>query len=216
MAKTKVLIAENTDIALFGLLAILNNSRSIEVLNTAATLEEMIQMYEKQQPDLCLISSSLEDLNLHTFMQKLLAKDEEAKVVVLTDNIDIHYLNQALKAGVVGCLLKNIERQNLKDLILSAAAGEKVFSSSISRLMTKLYADQAHKNSKKKPFDLITKRETEVLQMIVKGHTSQEIAGMLYISPRTVETHRSNLLQKLNIRNTAGLVRYALKEGNFS
>lgn len=215
MAKTTVLIAESTDITLSGLLAILNNSRSIEVIDTAATSDEAVRLYAKQRPDLCLLSSGLKDLNIHTFMQEILAKDEDARVVFLTDEIDINYLNQVLKAGVAGCLLKNIKKQKLKDSLASAAAGERVFSSSISSLMTDLYADLTHNNSKKKPFDRITKRESEVLQMIVKGHTSHEIAKILYISPRTVETHRSNLLQKLNIKNTAGLVRYALEEGNF-
>jgi len=216
MSKTKILIAESADIPLFGLLAILNNCRSMEVLDTAATSDEAVKLYAKRLPDLCLVSSGLKGLNIHTFMQKLLAEDENAKVVLLTDEIDINYLNQALKAGVSGCLLKNIKKQKLRDLLISAAAGERVFSSSISNLMTDLYADLAHKNSRKKPFDVITKRENEVLQMIVKGHTSHEIAKILYISPRTVETHRSNLLQKLNIKNTAGLVRFALEEGNFS
>lgn len=215
MAKTTVLIAESTDIILSGLLTILNNSHSIEVVDTAATSDEAVRLYAKQRPDLCLLSSGLKDLNIHMFMQKILAKDDDARVVLLTDEIDINYLNQALQAGVAGCLLKNIKKQKLRDSLVSAAAGERVFSSSISSLMTDLYADLKHNNSSKKPIDQITKRESEVLQMIVKGHTSHEIAKILYISPRTVETHRSNLLQKLNIKNTASLVRYALEEGNF-
>ena len=216
MAKTRVLIAESSDIVLLGLLAILNSSRSIDVVDTASDLSEGIKLYAKHAPDLCLISDSFKDLNIHEFMQNLYKHDDKAKVVLLTDSLDINYLNQALKAGITGCLLKSIDKKKLKQSLISVAEGEKVFSDAISNLMTDRYADLAQNKTGQSSFDKITKREREILQMIVDGYTSQEIAKQLYISPRTVETHRSNLLQKLQMKNTAALVRYALEKGPFS
>jgi DNA-binding NarL/FixJ family response regulator len=216
MAKTRVLIAESSDITLLGLLAILNSSRSIEVVDTAADMAEGIKLFAKHAPDLCLISDSFRNLNIHDFMQNLYKYDDNAKVVLLTDSLDINYLNQALKAGITGCLLKSIDKKNLKQSLISAAEGEKVFSDAISNLMTDRYADLAQNKTGQKSLDKITKREGEILQMIIDGYTSQEIAKELYISPRTVETHRSNLLQKLKMKNTAALVRFALEKGPFS
>lgn len=216
MAKARVLIAESSDIALLGLLSILNSSRSIEVVDTAADMSEGIKLFAKHTPDLCLISDSVKDLNIHEFMRNLYKHDGNAKVVLLTDSLDINYLNQALKAGITGCLLKSIDKKKLKQALISVAEGEKVFSDAISNLMTDRYADLAQNKTVQTSFDKITKRESEILQMIVDGYTSQEIAKKLYISPRTVETHRSNLLQKLKMKNTAALVRYALENGPFS
>lgn len=216
MAKVRVLIAENTDIALTGILSILSGYRTIEVTDSASTSAEALKLYKSGTPDVCLLSNSLPDLDIHHFMLKVSDIDENASVILMADKIDINHLNAALKAGINGCILKNIEKKKLRDFILEAAEGEKVFSTEISTLMRDRYADLAQNKPVSKPFSQITKRESEVLQLIVDGYTSQEIAKLLYISPRTVETHRSNLMQKLKIKNTAALVRFALEEGPFS
>jgi DNA-binding NarL/FixJ family response regulator len=216
MAKVRVLVAENTDIALTGILSILSGYRTIEVTDTASTSAETLKLYKSGTPDICLVSNSLPDLDIHHFMMKISDIDEKASVILMADKIGINHLNAALKAGINGCILKNIEKKKLRDFILEAATGEKVFSNEISTLMRDRYADLAQNKPVAKPFSQITKRESEVLQLIVDGYTSQEIAKLLYISPRTVETHRSNLMQKLKIKNTAALVRFALEEGPFS
>lgn len=213
MDKIRVIVADATDIARIGVVTILNEYRSLEVVSTAITADEVCCKYEKLRPDVCLISSNINDLNLHQIMSRLRQVDKSPAVIVLTYSADLTHLNQALKAGVSGYLLKSIGKTELKNAVLSAAKGEKVFSNPVTKLMTNRYADLAQK---REPIDidLITKREREVLQLIVDGYTSQEIAKLLYISPRTVETHRSNLLHKLNIKNTAALVKYAMEEGS--
>jgi DNA-binding NarL/FixJ family response regulator len=216
MPKVRVLIAESTDITRFGIIGILKEDNSIEVADTAHTAPQAEKLYKSGKPDLCLVSNSLNELNIPVFMKNLLSIDKSAKVVILTDNADISNLNAALEAGVSGCLLKNIEKEELKNSIHQAVQGKKVFSQAFNSLMSNRYADLAQNKSDSTLLDQITKRETEVLQLIVDGYTSQEIAKILYISPRTVETHRSNLMQKLNIKNTAALVRFALEEGTFS
>ncbi|MEX1062305.1 MAG: response regulator transcription factor [Balneolaceae bacterium] len=216
MAKVRVLIAESSDIALSGILTILNGSRTIDIAETAQSAPEALRLYVKIQPDICLISNTLKNLNISEFMQKIFSTNNEARVIILTDSINVTLLNQALKAGVSGCLSKSIDKKKFREAIQSAAQGEKVFSDSVSSLMTERYARITQNRSGQKTLEQITKREAEILQLIVDGYTSQEIAKLLFISPRTVETHRSNLLQKLKIKNTAGLVRYALQEGHLS
>jgi len=215
MAQIRVLVAESSDITLTGILTILSGSPSIKVTGTARTAPDVLRLQSLESYDLLLLSNTLKDLHLNDFMQKLQKKERPPRVILLVNTIDIIRLNQALKAGVNGCLTKNIGKKEFRNALVSAASGERVFSETIVNLMSGRYADLARSRRRGK-LEQITKREAEVLQLIVEGHTSQEIANILYISPRTVETHRSNLLQKLDIKNTAGLVKYALEQGHFS
>jgi DNA-binding NarL/FixJ family response regulator len=148
-------------------------------------------------------------------MQKLKAINNGARVVVLTNSTEISHLNQSLKTGVKGYLTKTISESELIEAVNSVANGKQAFGKSISQLMIGKYADLA-KNGSNTNRRQITKREREVLKLIVDGYTSSEIAKLLFISPRTVETHRSNLMNKLEIKNTAALVRYALEDADLS
>ncbi len=209
MNKIKVLIAENFDIYRHGLRSILSDSTSISDVKETKSAKELIQEFKSHSDAVCIISSNLEGSNIHDLMQRLEKITPSPKVVILTYSTDVNHLNQSLKAGVKGYLMKNCSSDELKSAVSEVAKGEKAFSKSISQIMADRYADEAKKPSGGKK---LTKRESEVLKLIVEGHTSPEIAKMLFISPRTVETHRSNLMNKLKIKNTAALVRYALEK----
>lgn len=215
MAEIRVLIAESSDITLSGILAILQGYPAIAVTGTARTASDALRIHARESCDLLLLSDTLKDLRLDDFMQKLQRTGSRTRVILLVDSISIIRLNQALKAGVSGCLTKTIKKRELQNALIASASGERVFSESVASLMSGRYADLARSRRRGK-LEQITRREAEVLQLIVDGYTSQEIANILYISPRTVETHRSNLLQKLNIKNTAGLVKFALEQGRFT
>lgn len=210
MKKIKVLIAENFDVYRHGLRGILSSDSSINVVQAVKTAKELIREFKKQPDSVCIISSNIEGSNIHDLMLRLEKIHSPPKVIVLTNSTDVSHLNQSLKAGVNGYLTKNCSVRELKSAVISVANGEKAFSKSVSQMMADKYADQAKKSTTagKK----LTKRETEVLKLIVEGHTSPEIAKMLFISPRTVETHRANLMNKLKLKNTAALVRYALEK----
>ena len=136
---------------------------------------------------------------------------DEPRVIVLTHSTELTHLNQSLKAGVKGYLTKNASSNELIDSIIEVGEGRQAFGKSASQLMIGKYADSA-KRSPSKGKKLITKREREIVKLIVQGYTSAEIANLLFISTRTVETHRSNLMNKLELKNTAALVRYAMEE----
>lgn len=215
MAKYRVLIADEKDIDLIGIQKILSNLKTLEVVATTSNASDACNQYGKRKADLLIVSSGLPDMNIREIMNHVTQKDKDAKVIVLSDSTDITHLNQALKAGITGYLVKSITKKELQNAVRDAMDGKKVFSPAISKLMSKKYADLAHRQSSDvQSAEPITNREREVLQLIVDGYTTAEIAQLLFISPRTVDTHRANLLRKLDKKNTAGLVRYALEKGH--
>lgn len=211
MGHTKIIIAENQDIYRSGLISILQNRCEFKIADSVKSGSDLIKSYRNNPESVCIISSSLSDSNIHELMKELHKINQYAQAIVITQSNEISHLHQSLKAGVMGYLTKNGSENELSAIIKSVADGNQAFGKSISDLMVGKYADIAQRG---KPISKnnITKREREVLKLIVEGYTSAEIAKRLYISVRTVETHRSNLMSKLEIKNTAALVRYALEE----
>ncbi|MEX0904958.1 MAG: response regulator transcription factor [Balneolaceae bacterium] len=215
MSSIPVLIAESFDIFDLGVQKILHETPNLIHAGTAKTGKELVKQYRKVPYAVCLISSNMADLNIHEVMQSLRKIQAAPSAIVLTNSADLSHLNQSLKAGVKGYLTKNTPAGELIEAISAVASGEQFFGSFISQLMADKYVDITQKK-KPSPRVHITKREKEILNFILDGYTSPEIAKRLYISPRTVETHRSNLMNKLGVKNTAALVRLALEEGEFS
>lgn len=211
MGHTKIIIAENQDIYRSGLIAVLQDQNDFKIADCVKSGADLIKSYQKNPKSVCIISSSLPDSNIHELMKELQKINPAAQTIVITQSSEISHLHQSLKAGVMGYLTKNGSENELSDIIKSVSNGKQAFGKTISELMAGKYAAIAQRSksiSKKN----ITKREREVLTFIVEGYTSAEIAKRLYISARTVETHRSNLMSKLEIKNTAALVRFALEE----
>lgn len=213
MGKIRILIADGTDIVKYGVKAILEEENNFEIVGISGNGKKACKLFSAHEPDVCIISSNISDLNIHELMEKFRKFRKNPRVLILTNSTDFLHLNQALKAGVTGYVVKSTSGNELIKAVKSVARGEQAFSTSVSKMITKRYTDITQKKDDQKPAQLITKREREILRLIVDGYTSSEIAKILFISPRTVETHRSNLMQKLNIKNTAGLVRYALEKG---
>ncbi len=208
-----IIISEVFDIYRAGLSAVLNEYANFRVVDSVKTAKDLLKAYKKNPKAICLVSSSLPDSNIHDLMKELKKINPYARAIILTHSTDLAHLNQSLKAGFNGYLTKNVTVDELTDVILTVESGEQGFSKSIAQPMIDKYADitrrgvlQGKKN--------ITKREKEIMKLIVEGHTSAEIAKKLYISSRTVETHRSNLMNKLELKNTADLVRFAMEEQN--
>ncbi|MEX2436495.1 MAG: response regulator transcription factor [Balneolaceae bacterium] len=215
MKSISILLADSLDIFRKGLESIVSENKELKLLGSAVSGKSLIKKFRKHPEAICIISSTIADLNIYEIMQKLKAINNGARVIVLTNSTEISYLNQSLKTGVKGYLTKTISESELIEAVNSVANGKQAFGKSISQLMIGKYADLA-KNGSNTNRRQITKREREVLKLIVDGYTSSEIAKLLFISPRTVETHRSNLMNKLEIKNTAALVRYALEDADLS
>ncbi|NGP77308.1 response regulator transcription factor [Balneolaceae bacterium YR4-1] len=206
MAKIKVLIADDHEILRFGISTFLNSAENIDVVGEASSGDECIELFKEKNPDVCVLDISMPGKNGIETTKAIREIDPNVKVLILSMHIDKAILDQVLEAGINGYLLKDTEKTELLHGIESIAKGQQVFSDPIQKLITKSYL-----NGGRTPHDSITSRELEVLQLIVEGYSSKLIADKLNISPRTVDTHRGNIMQKLNIPNAAGLVRYAME-----
>lgn len=211
MAKIKVIIADDHEILRYGISTFLKSIKDVEVVGEASTGEECLDLFKKEQPDVTILDISMPDKDGIETTQAIREINPEARILILSMHIDKNILQQVLEAGIDGYLIKNTEKSDLLQGIRSIAKGQQVFSDSISRLITSTFIKRGNGNSPDPDKKNITRREREVLELIVQGYTSQAIAEELFISPRTVDTHRSNIMQKLEINNTAGLVRYALE-----
>ncbi|MDZ7695080.1 MAG: response regulator transcription factor [Balneolaceae bacterium] len=215
MQTINVLVADDHDILRFGVVKYLSSADDINVVGEASTGDQCIDLFKEHHPELCILDISMPEKDGIETAIELREIDSEVKIMILSMHINKEILDKVLEADINGYLLKNTEKADLLQAVRSIMKGQQVFSEPISKLLTSSYLDQSKKRSEpqaKKMDDInITKREREILTLIVEGLTSQEIAEKLYISPRTVDTHRFNLMQKLDIKNTAGLVRFALQ-----
>lgn len=210
MASISVLIADDHEIVRFGISTFLSSSEDIEIVGEASTGEECIKLFQQTHPDICILDIDMPDKDGIETAKEIREFEEETKILILSMHINKNILRDVLEANVNGYLLKNTEKSDLLHGIRAIVKGQQVFSDPISDLMKESFLN---KNDKSGSYDhhQITDREQEILQLIVDGLTSKQIAEKLYISPRTVDTHRANLMEKLELNNIAELVRYAIK-----
>lgn len=215
MKSITVYIADVSEILRSGITNLLIQSAQISNISSFSDAESLINSYHSHPDAVCIISSNLSDMNLKEIMERLKKINKHAKVIVITGSATITNVNLALDLGVKGYITRLASARELTETVLNVWNEKQSFSRSVSDTIVGFYAD-THKQGSPPEIQHITSREQEILEYIVEGLTSSEIADLLCISPRTVETHRSNLMQKLDIKNTAGLVRYALQaRGNF-
>jgi two-component system nitrate/nitrite response regulator NarL len=162
-------------------------------------------MYSTLKPDLVIMDISMPGMNGIEATRVIKEKDPDARILILTMHDNQEYLNQIIRSGAKGFILKNTDKEELLDAVRTVASGDNFFSKDISKLIIDAYKEVP-----------LTKREIEILKLIASGYSNQEIANILYISYNTVDTHRKNIMHKLSIKNTAGLVRYAIEKGLIS
>lgn len=213
MNKIRVMVVDDHDIVRYGICSVLKSSPDIEVVGEASNGVQAVDQFNDLLPDVVLLDISMPEMNGIETTRTIVRNHSNARVLILTMHLNEEYLNQVLSAGASGYILKNTEIGEMLNAIRTVAQGRQIFSAPISTLMTEKYVRSAQYNQDSKDSDnpSLTKRETEILQKIADGKTSQEIAEILFISPRTVDTHRANLIQKLGVKNSAGLVRYAIE-----
>jgi DNA-binding NarL/FixJ family response regulator len=207
--KIRVLVADDHEIVRYGICSSLRDSKLVKVVAQASDGETAIKEYKQHQPDVAVIDISMPDQDGIATTKAILEIDPDANILILTMYAEEEYINRGLAAGALGYVLKNTDRDTLICAIQNVAKGQTFFSTDVSNVLAQKYA-RIKRGEEQSESDL-TARETEILKWISEGHTSQQIADQLHISPRTVDTHRSNLMQKLNVKNTAALVRYAIK-----
>jgi two-component system, NarL family, response regulator NreC len=219
MTKTRILLADDHDVVRSGLRALLRTSPDVAIVGEAVDGEEAVRLTERTKPDLVIMDVSMPNLDGIGATRIIKERFPEVKVIILTVHEDEEYAYQILRAGASGYVLKNAGKKDIFKAIASAMSGERFFSPGISKIIVEGFIKRASESPAMEVRSLpasgqqLTKREIEVLKYIALGHTNRQIADALFLSFRTVNTHRANIMQKLDIHETAGLVRYAIGIG---
>lgn len=207
----KLILADDHEIVRVGLKRLLSLDKSIIILAEATNGQEATEIVDYYQPDIALLDILMPKMSGIEATKIIKSKNPDINCVILTAFEDSQHIEQALDAGANGYLSKDIGSRELIESILKVMKGERVFSKSVLSLLQKKrlkFNDSPSQGSV-----TITKREQEIIDMVAKGYSSPQIANQLCISVRTVQTHRANIMKKLDITNAASLVRYAITKG---
>jgi len=212
MANIKVLLVDDHKIVRDGIKLMLEPQPGIDVVAEADSGKKVSNVLQDNPVDVIIMDINMPDMN--GIEATKLVKDNfpQIKVLALTMSSDDSHIRQMVQAGASGYIMKSAGRDELTRAIHDVMEGKHYFSDQATQSIMMDLVKNKGKSSSAEPIH-ITERELEVLQLIVKENTNQEIAEKLYISPRTVDAHRRNLLQKTGARNTAGLVKYAFQQG---
>ena len=211
MKPIRVLLADDHDLFRAGIRALLQDLAGIEVVAEAGSGREAIRLCQAHHPDVVLMDIMMPELNGLDATARLAAISPGTRTIILSMNAHEEYVLQALRAGAVGYLLKNIGPRELEQAIRTVVRGETYLSPAISKHLIAAYLQRV--GGEISPLDRLTPRQREVLQLIAEGNTTKAIARKLDLGTKTVETHRAQLMEALDIHDIAGLVRYAIRMG---
>ncbi|MEW6304984.1 MAG: response regulator transcription factor [Verrucomicrobiota bacterium] len=214
MQKVTVLLADDHTVVRQGLRALLQAEGDVEVVGEADTGRQAVQMCKKLLPDVVVMDIAMPLLNGLEATRQITKEIPSTKVLILSSYSDDEYVHQLTEAGAAGYLVKQTAANDLLKAIREAKKGNAFFSPAISKRLLDHYREAFLKGGPvKKTNDLLTSREMEVLQLIAEGKANKQIAAELCISIKTVEKHRQQVMNKLNIHDIAGLTRYAISKG---
>jgi len=215
LKKIKIHVADDHQLLIDGIIAVLSSEKNIEVVGQSLNGEDVINWFYNNTADILILDINMPKIDGVGVLQYFFSKKIEQKVIVLSSYDDIKLIKEVLKIGTNGFLAKSSAAENIVEAINTVYNGEQYFSKSIHDKLIATFSKKSVKNSKESKesafFSLLTPREIEVLKLIANQYNSKEISKLLHISINTVETHRKNLIAKLNVKNVAGLAIYAVK-----
>jgi len=212
MPKARVLIADDHGLVRKGLRFVLERQGDIEVVGEAGDGREAVKMAEELDPSVVIMDIAMPNLNGIDAAAQIVKRKPAIGVIMLSVHSDESYLLRALSAGAKGYLLKDSAELDVVRAIEAVAAGRPFFSPAIAQTLLEDYMRFLQQRKIEDTYDLLTEREKEVLQLLAQGKSNKEVATMLDLSLYTVETHRTHLMQKLNLHNTAEIVLYAVRK----
>jgi DNA-binding NarL/FixJ family response regulator len=212
MAKLRVLLVDDHTVVRQGLRKILESDDEIEIVGEAGDGRSAVDMVQRMRPHVVVMDVALPELNGIEATRQITKRVDGAKVLVLTMHSDDVYVRQSLKAGARGYLLKDSEDLDLIKAVKAVGQGGSFFSPSVSKVLLAGYLGDPTGKEVEDNLALLTDREREVLQLIAEGKTNKEVANLLSVSINTVETHRKHVMEKLDLHNTAELVRFAVRK----
>jgi DNA-binding NarL/FixJ family response regulator len=205
-------LADDHQIVRQGLRALLKMESDVQLVGEASDGREAVRLVERLQPHVLVLDLLMPGLNGLEALRQLSRRAARTRVVILSMHSNEAYVLEALRAGATGYVLKESGAEELIRAIREAANGRHYLSPPICEHELKAYAQKAE-GTPPDPYHTLTTREREVLQLTTEGHSGTVIAERLFISPRTVESHRANMMRKLGVRNLKELIRYAIQRG---
>lgn len=216
MKKIRILIADDHGIVRKGLRLQLEQNNDFEVVGEATEGREAVRMAEELLPDVVIMDIAMPNLNGIQATTQLVKKNPQIGVIILSMYSDETYLMRTLAAGAKGYLLKDSADVDLHRAVEVVAQGKPFFSPAIADTLLEDYMRQLQQRGLQDSYDLLTEREKEILQLLAEGKSNKDVAGILNLSTNTVETHRTRIMQKLDLHSTADIVLYAVRKGIIS
>lgn len=208
----RILLAEDHTLVRAGIRTLLNRLEGMEVVAEASDGQEAVKLARRENPDLVVMDIAMAGLNGLEATRRIRRESPDCRVLILSMHANEQYVYQALQAGASGYLLKDAATEELELAIQAAMRGQTYLSPRISRQLVEDYLKHGESN----PADQLTPRQREILQLIAEGQSTREIAERLHVSVKTVETHRAQLMDRLDIHDVPGLVRFAIRTGVIS
>jgi two-component system, NarL family, response regulator NreC len=216
MSAVRILVADDHTIIRSGLRMLLERQPGFQVVGEAADGRQAVELARALRPGVAMLDIAMPNLNGIEAARQIAAELPKTGIVILSVHSDEAYVLKALKAGARGYLLKDSAESDILHAVRMVSAGKAFFSPEISKVLVEDYVRQLELRGMDDSYDLLTTREREILQLLAEGRPNRDIAALLNLSVYTVETHRGNILQKLNLHSLPELILYAVRKGVIS
>ena len=213
MGQIRILLADDHTVVRQGLRKVLEERSDWVVVAEAGNGRDAVKHAEELKPDIAILDVAMPLLNGIEATRQIVKRAPATRVLVLTMHSDEAYVNQILKAGASGYLLKDSADVDLIEAVSAVSQGKSFFSPAVARLMLDDYVRQLADKGVSDRYETLSEREREIFQLIAEGKANKEIAHILSISPSTVETHRARIMEKLDLHSAAEIVLYAVRRG---
>jgi two-component system, NarL family, response regulator NreC len=210
MKKIRIAIVDDHDLVRDGICALLKNAKNIQIVYTLSSPLALLENLEKESVDVVLLDVSMPEMSGIELAKIIQEKYPSINIIILSMHKDEEFIYKAIKSGAKSYLPKNTSKEELLEAITTVAENKIFYNKEISQIMLEAYVNQLTKPEEKEKISLLTNREIEVLSLFSEGKTNKEIAEELSISIRTVETHKTNMMQKLKVKTTVDLFKFAM------
>ena len=212
MSNVKVLLADDHGIVRKGLRFVLESEPNMVVVAEASNGREAVRLCEQYQPEIAIVDIAMPQLNGIEAVSQIRKASPSTQAMVLSMHSDETYILRALSAGAKGYILKDAVEDEILPAVRSVLKGKSYFSPAIAKTLLEDYVRYLRQRGLEDSYDLLTDREKEILQLLAEGRSNKEVANLLNLSVTTVETHRTNMMQKLGLHSAAEIVLYAVRK----
>jgi two-component system, NarL family, response regulator NreC len=212
----RILLADDHTVMRAGLRLLLERQPNLTVVGEAADGRQAVELAERERPDVVIMDIAMPHMNGVEAARQIVNHSPETAVAILSMHSDESYVIRSLKAGARAYLLKDSAETDLLEAVHAIREGKSFFSPAVRRILKEDYVHQLEEMGAEDSYELLTNREREVLQLVAEGKSNKEVANLLNLSLYTVETHRTHILQKLNLHSVPELILYAVRKGIIS